>query len=94
MVKGINSETWAIPSGGIEEGETPEECFMREVKEETGYDIVIEDNLFIKESQFHNRANDIKIRTMLISVPGERFPRARLQSPRHYVPAGLSAKRE
>ena len=41
-VKGINFKTWAIPSGGIEEGE---------VKEETGYDIVIEDNLFIKETE-------------------------------------------
>ena len=28
----------------------------------------------------------------LISVPGRRFPRARLQSPRHCVPAGLSAR--
>ncbi|WP_208222404.1 hypothetical protein, partial [Rummeliibacillus suwonensis] len=27
-----------------------------------------------------------------ISVPGSRFPRARLQSPRHSVPAGLSAR--
>ncbi|ATP40775.1 DNA mismatch repair protein MutT [Solibacillus sp. R5-41] len=51
MVKSINSETWAIPSGGIEQGETPEECCIREVKEETGYDIVIEDSLFIKEAE-------------------------------------------
>ena len=29
---------------------------------------------------------------MLISVLGGRFPRARLQSPRHYVPAGLSVR--
>ena len=51
MVKIINSETWAIPSGGIEQGETPEECCIWEVKEETGYDIVIEDSLFIKETE-------------------------------------------
>ncbi|MFE6169387.1 NUDIX hydrolase [Viridibacillus arvi] len=51
MVKGSNSESWAIPSGGIEQGETPEECCIREVKEETGYDIVIEDSLFIKETE-------------------------------------------
>jgi 8-oxo-dGTP pyrophosphatase MutT (NUDIX family) len=51
MVKGSNSETWAIPSGGIEQGETPGECCIREVKEETGYDIVIEDSLFIKETE-------------------------------------------
>ncbi|MEK5482742.1 MULTISPECIES: NUDIX hydrolase [unclassified Viridibacillus] len=40
-----------MPSGGIEQGETPEECCIREVKEETGYDIVIEDSLFIKETE-------------------------------------------
>ena len=28
----------------------------------------------------------------LISVPGGRFPRARLQPPRHCVPAGSSAR--
>ena len=27
---------WLIPGGGIEEGETPEECCIREVEEETG----------------------------------------------------------
>ena len=30
--------------------------------------------------------------TAMISVSGGRFPRARLQSPRHYVPAELSAR--
>ena len=27
---------WLIPGGGMEEGETPEECVIREVEEETG----------------------------------------------------------
>ena len=27
---------WVIPGGGIEEGETPEECCIREAEEETG----------------------------------------------------------
>ena len=50
MVKSIASEAWAVPSGGIEEGESPEECCIREVKEETGYDVFeIVENLFIKE---------------------------------------------
>ncbi|MBE1554660.1 NUDIX hydrolase [Sporosarcina limicola] len=49
MVKSIGSEAWAVPSGGIEEGESPEECCIREVKEETGYDVEIVENLFIKE---------------------------------------------
>ena len=28
---------WLVPGGGMEENETPEECCIREVKEETGY---------------------------------------------------------
>ena len=50
MVKSFDSEQWAIPSGGIEEGETPQECCVREVKEETGYDVKIIEQLMVKET--------------------------------------------
>lgn len=33
---------WAIPGGRIEDGETAEQCAIREMKEETGLDIEIE----------------------------------------------------
>ncbi|MCR4960718.1 MAG: serine hydrolase [Lachnospiraceae bacterium] len=33
----LNSGWWLIPGGGQEEGETPEDCVIREVEEETGY---------------------------------------------------------
>ncbi|MGM7700188.1 NUDIX hydrolase [Pseudalkalibacillus sp. Hm43] len=32
---------WNFPGGGVEQDETPEEACIREVKEETGYDIRI-----------------------------------------------------
>jgi mutator protein MutT len=32
---------WNFPGGGIEEGETPEEACLREVREETGYTVRI-----------------------------------------------------
>lgn len=40
---------WSVPSGGLENGETLEQCCIREVKEETGYDIQIMQNLFVKK---------------------------------------------
>lgn len=33
---------WAFPGGGIEDGETEEECVIREMKEETHLDVRIE----------------------------------------------------
>ncbi|GKV56223.1 DNA mismatch repair protein MutT [Sporosarcina sp. NCCP-2222] len=50
MVKSFESEGWAVPSGGIEEGESPEECCVREVKEETGYDVKVVEQLRVKET--------------------------------------------
>ncbi|MFC4559005.1 NUDIX hydrolase [Virgibacillus kekensis] len=40
---------WSIPSGGIEKGESPEECCIREIKEETGYEAEIAKSLYVKE---------------------------------------------
>ncbi|MFK3960117.1 NUDIX hydrolase [Guptibacillus hwajinpoensis] len=47
----IRNETdeWAVPSGEIEKGETPEMCCIREVMEETGYQVAIEKPLFVKD---------------------------------------------
>ncbi|MBF2056011.1 MAG: 8-oxo-dGTP diphosphatase MutT [Cyanobacterium sp. T60_A2020_053] len=36
---------WEFPGGKIEEGETPEDCVIREIKEELGVDIVIDSHL-------------------------------------------------
>ncbi|MCF7924143.1 MAG: NUDIX hydrolase [Candidatus Izimaplasma sp.] len=41
---------YMLPGGRIENSETPEECIVREVKEETGYEVVIDQKtLIIKE---------------------------------------------
>ena len=36
--RGVSKGYWNCPGGRIERGETPEECAIREVKEETGLD--------------------------------------------------------
>ena len=40
---------WSVPSGGLEMGETLEDCAIREVWEETGYVVKIKEKLHIKE---------------------------------------------
>ena len=59
-----NHEYYVFPGGGIEEGETPEEAAVREVKEELGIDIEIERLLttltFNNRLQYYFCANYIK----------------------------------
>lgn len=38
---------WSMPGGGIEGGEHPEQAVVREVREETGYDVVVDELLGI-----------------------------------------------
>ena len=48
----IGDIVWNFPSGGIEGMETPEEACIREVKEETGYNVVIKRLLFKSSNKF------------------------------------------
>jgi 8-oxo-dGTP diphosphatase len=43
---------WNFPGGGIEEGETPEEACIREMKEETGFAVQVVKKLQEKGNKF------------------------------------------
>ena len=42
LIKHVNSGHWSFPKGHVEFGETEVETALREVKEETGIDIIID----------------------------------------------------
>ncbi|MDQ0888493.1 8-oxo-dGTP diphosphatase [Paenibacillus sp. V4I9] len=50
---------WNFPGGGIEEYETPEQACIRETKEETGFDIKIEQFLYSSNNKYTFRAQII-----------------------------------
>lgn len=43
---------WNFPGGGIHKGETPEEACIREIKEETGYEVNIKELLYTESTKF------------------------------------------
>lgn len=54
MVKDKESKGWSIPSGGIENGESPEQACIREIWEETGFKTEIKKPLHIKKTIIKN----------------------------------------
>jgi len=54
MIRTKNSNSWSIPSGGVEVGETAEEAGIREIAEETGYEAKIVKELHTKKQLSKN----------------------------------------
>lgn len=50
MIRTKDSNSWSIPSGGVEVGETAEEACIREICEETGYEAKIVKELHTKKT--------------------------------------------
>jgi ADP-ribose pyrophosphatase YjhB (NUDIX family) len=54
MVKEKESMGWSIPSGGIENDESPEQACIREIWEETGFKTEVKKPLQVKEAIIKN----------------------------------------
>lgn len=53
MVKNMDNGTWSLPGGAVENNESLEEAAVREVKEETGYEIKVHGVVAVNEAILH-----------------------------------------
>lgn len=60
LIKHIKSGCWSFPKGHMEDGETETETAVREIKEETNIDIVIDDSAFRETVVFNPRRDTRK----------------------------------
>jgi ADP-ribose pyrophosphatase YjhB (NUDIX family) len=63
------ARNWSLPGGGLEYGETIEQCIIREVQEETGLDISVKDLLYVCD-HFQRGAHIVHIILSLIRTGG------------------------
>lgn len=72
MVKNVDGDSyyWGIPGGAVEEGETLEQALVREVKEETGFDVVVTGFNSLREKLFTKRQHHVLFATFFARVVG------------------------
>ncbi len=49
-----DKDIWNLPGGGVEHGESPWEAVVREVKEETGLDVEVEEMIGVYAKDYDN----------------------------------------
>lgn len=78
-----NSESaWTVPTGGVEPGETNEQCVVREIAEETGYEVSILGKLKVKSGQYENLNIRYEVHYFLVEAVGGKL---QLQDPDNSV---------
>jgi len=74
MVKNVDNNNWSLPGGAVEEDESFEFAAIREVKEETGYDIKVYGIVAVNEAQlmkYNEHALFITFRAEIIGGTNE-----------------------
>ncbi|WP_088042372.1 NUDIX hydrolase [Bacillus sp. EAC] len=73
-------KVWTVPSGALELNETIENCCIREIREETGYETRIVKPLFIKEGISYGIT--VEVHYFEVEVIGGK---AQIQDPDHLI---------
>lgn len=60
---------WSVPAGGLEAGETIEECCIREIAEETGYTAEVGEKIYVKE-QVGDEFDRVEVHYFLATIIG------------------------
>ncbi len=72
--KDINKDKWIGVGGHFEEGESPEECIKREILEETGYDIPLEEIEYRAVITFISDKGDYELMSLFTAKAPEGEP--------------------
>lgn len=59
---------WEFPGGKMEDGETPQECLVREMREEFGVEVTIRE--FFGENTYHYKPGSIRLLAYLVDWTG------------------------
>lgn len=75
---GDGASAWTVPAGGVEPGETWEQCVVREIAEETGYLVRVREELRVKSGEYENLGIAYEVHYFLVEAIGGQ---AQLQDP-------------
>lgn len=80
VLEGETEETqkWSIPTGGLEKGETFEQCVLREIEEETGYTAEILAEIKVKKGAYEHLNIAYEVHYIIVKITGGE---AKIQDP-------------
>lgn len=79
---GKGASSWSVPTGGVETGETNEQCAIREMAEETGYAAEIRQKLKVKKGTYEKLGIIYEVHYFLMVIIGGQL---QLQDPDQQV---------